>query len=83
MYEYEKYRGIQFRMTNKDEVHTEIINHFEVRGMSLKRSENPTLIGWKMVQRSKSCIEYVEKTEEDDFQDEKTLNILEDFKKEY
>ena len=52
MYEFEKYKGIQFRIAKsnfKSEYEIQVLNHFYVKNVSINRSENPTLKNYKMV----------------------------------
>lgn len=69
VFEYEKYRGIQFRVSGDadKELEIEVINHFYVQNASVSRKSNPSLKEFKMVQKSKNVIEFQPKSNEHDF----------------
>ena len=79
MYEFEKYKGIQFRIAKsnfKSEYEIQVLNHFYVKNVSINRSENPTLKNYKMVQKSLNQIEYVAKSSEE-IEDHLDITVLE------
>jgi hypothetical protein len=59
IYEYEKYRNIQFRVKDSSEKPTyeiQVINHFYVKNMSINRKDNPSLKDFKMIPTLKNEI---------------------------
>jgi hypothetical protein len=87
IYEFEKYKGIQFRlkdMTTPPTFEFHVINHFYVKNMSVFRSENSSLKYLKMVPTLKNVVEYVPKIGgEIDNLDISVLETLEKMKKLY
>jgi hypothetical protein len=108
IYEFEKYRGVQFRIINDtsrleekkakkvkgghdDKIvqpiyEVQVLNHFFVSNMSIDREKNPSLRDFKMVQKARNWIDYVQKGSDKDatdFMDSTVLDTLEELKKLY
>ena len=66
IYEMEKFKNIQFRLLNEDQSSArdfdiQVINHFYINNMSVKRKENPSLKEFKMVPKARNVLELVSK----------------------
>ena len=91
IYEYEKYKGVQFRIVEgpSEICEVEVINHFYIKNASVKRAKNPTLKEHKLIQRRRNVLELVPKTLDDesaansDHLDLSVLESLEAVKKQY
>ena len=91
IYEYEKYRNIQFRIKDSPEhvgkptYDIQVINHFYVKNMSINRNENPSLKDFKMIPTLQNVVEYVPKNRSTDLDhlDHSVLETLQDMKKLY
>lgn len=87
IYEYEKFRNVQFRLKHGDPAHFDIqvLNHFYVKNMSIERKENPSLKDFKMVPLKKNVLEFVRKgaNELEDRLDYSVLEALDKMKKLY